>query len=314
MLLKSLLLFVSLTINIFPAGEIDVAQKFAVEGRLLTTTDSVSLFIKVKGHGTPCLYIHGGPGSGSYWLEKFSGEMLEKNFRMIYLDQRGVGRSSSPKDNNYSLERMIKDFEEIREALGIKEWIILGHSFGGVLQTAYAEKHPGVIKGMIMVNCSLSMKESLTNSWLPNACKILNITDKTFYNDESIPPLERLTDLLKKLKEKNLIWKMAYASQENERLVNDSYREISNWNGDQENYIFNYDEYWFDYRPTTSNLKMPVLFFYGRFDYMVGAEHYKGVHFPEAILWGCDAGHFPFLENKTELEKAVANFKERYRL
>jgi len=35
--------------------------------RNIFTTDSVSLYVNVKGSGTPCLYIHGGPGSGSYW-------------------------------------------------------------------------------------------------------------------------------------------------------------------------------------------------------------------------------------------------------
>ncbi len=53
---------------------------------------------------------------------------------MIYLDQRGVCWSSSLKDGNYSMDRMIQDFEEVRETLGIKEWFTLGHSFGGILQ------------------------------------------------------------------------------------------------------------------------------------------------------------------------------------
>jgi len=88
--------------------------------RHIIASDSVNLYVNVKGRGTPCLYIHGGPGSGSYWMEKFMGEYLEQHFQMIYLDQRGVGRSSSPGDNNYSMERMIKDFEEVREYLGIK--------------------------------------------------------------------------------------------------------------------------------------------------------------------------------------------------
>ena len=53
---------------------------------------------------------------------------------MIYLDQRGCGRSTSPKDNNYSMDRMVNDFEEVRKYLGIDKWITLGHSFGGLLR------------------------------------------------------------------------------------------------------------------------------------------------------------------------------------
>jgi proline iminopeptidase len=120
--------------------------------KYIVTSDSVRLYVNVKGTGPACLYIHGGPGSGSYWLEKFSGDFLEQNFQMIYLDQRGVGRSSSPGNNDYSMERMIKDFEEIRVSLGINQWLTLGHSFGGILQMGYMISHPNSIRGMIFIN------------------------------------------------------------------------------------------------------------------------------------------------------------------
>src|SRR5690606_23519535 len=84
----------------------------------ITTTDGVDLYVKVKGEGIPLLYLHGGPGSGSYWAEEFFGDFLENNFTVIYLDQRGVGRSTSPADANYSMDRVTRDFEEVREALG----------------------------------------------------------------------------------------------------------------------------------------------------------------------------------------------------
>lgn len=137
----------------------------------IITSDGVHLYVEVRGNGTPCLYIHGGPGCGSYWMQKFSGQMLERRFRMIYLDQRGTGRSTSPKDGNYSLDRVIMDFEEVRKVLGILKWITLSHSFGGILQMGYAERHPKVIRGMIMLNCTLDIEDSLENSWIPKACE-----------------------------------------------------------------------------------------------------------------------------------------------
>ena len=85
------------------------------EERMITTTDGVQLFVNIKGSGTPVLYIHGGPGSGSYWFEKFFGEFLEQHYTMIYLDQRGVGRSSGDHEADYSMDRMVLDFEEIRK-------------------------------------------------------------------------------------------------------------------------------------------------------------------------------------------------------
>ena len=146
----------------------------AQERRILTS-DSVSLYVNVKGNGPTCLYIHGGPGSGSYWLEKLYGKSLEQHFQMVYLDQRGVGRSSSPKDHNYSMDRMVKDFEEVREALGIKQWLTLGHSFGGIIQMGYVEHYSQSIKGLMMINCTLSMDESFRKSWIPKAYEFMGI-------------------------------------------------------------------------------------------------------------------------------------------
>ncbi|RFU69301.1 hypothetical protein [Bacillus sp. V59.32b] len=63
-------------------------------GMYISTNDGVKLFIERKGNGMPCIYLHGGPG---YWSKSFSevaGSLLENQMDMIYLDQRGCGRSS----------------------------------------------------------------------------------------------------------------------------------------------------------------------------------------------------------------------------
>ncbi len=44
------------------------------------TSDSIKLYVHVKGEGPMCLYLHGGPGSGSTWMEAVSGHILEKRF------------------------------------------------------------------------------------------------------------------------------------------------------------------------------------------------------------------------------------------
>jgi proline iminopeptidase len=198
-------------------------EKPSAACRHVTTSDGVKLYFEVRGKGTPCLYLHGGPGSGSYWLEKFSGDMLEKYFQMIYLDQRGVARSGSPKDGNYSMDRMVQDFEEIRAALGIRKWVILGHSFGGILQVGYAERHPQVIKGMIMLNCSLDLNATLQET-LPHACELLNMSDAEPCTNSKMPLLDRVQVVYGKLREKDLFWKMAYASRQSSDMLENPQR------------------------------------------------------------------------------------------
>ena len=58
---------------------------------------------------------------------------------------------------------------------------------------------------------------------------------------------------------------------------------------------------------------MPVLYFYGSTDYMVGPEHYKGLEFPNLLVWENKGGHVPFIEDKEDLEKAILAYTEKYK-
>jgi proline iminopeptidase len=283
--------------------------------RYILTSDSVKLYVKVKGHGTPCLYIHGGPGAGSYFLEKLMGDSLEQHFQMIYLDQRGSGRSMSPKDNNYSLDRMIKDFEEVRTSLGIKQWLTIGHSFGGLLQMGYAKNHTNVIKGMIMINCSLNLNETFKSSWCPKACDLLGITDRRFYLDETLPIKVRWDSLIVQLVRKDIIWKMAFSSRNDMDMMNAACSEVPRGNVDFESIAFSINDYFADFKKETGTMKMPVLFFYGIKDWMIGPEHYKGVNFPNMMLWRNDMAHMsPFLgNNRTAVLKAIHTYSVKYK-
>lgn len=281
--------------------------------RYIMTSDSVKLYVKVKGEGTPCLYLHGGPGASSYFLDILFGDYLEQHFKMIYLDQRGSGRSKSPKDNNYSMDRMVKDFEEVRTSLGIADWIILGHSFGGILQMGYVQKCPNVIKGMIMINCTLNSTESFNDSWIPKGCEFLQITNTSYYFNKSVPIKVRLDSIISQLIKNGINWKMSYSSKKDNAKMNSIYKNTPEFNEDFVNYGLSMNDYLCDFKGFTKNVDQPVLFFYGKKDWCIGPEHYKGVNFPNMILWSFDGEHMmPFLKNKKELEKAIDDYIKKY--
>ena len=281
------------------------------EEKRIQTSDGVELYVKIEGKGYPCLYIHGGPGSGSYWFEEFFGDFMEEHFTMIYLDQRGVGRSGSPENGDFSMERMTKDFEEIREALGFDKWLSLGHSFGGLLQMGYAENFPEAQKGMIMVNCTLSLNESFCSSWAPKASEFLG-EEYTGCEQDSMALMERMNYLGNKLREKDLFWKMAYSNQENQKIMDATYSGFENWNYDFGNAAWDFEDYWRNFLPQSQEVNIPVLFYYGTTDWMVGPEHYKKINFPNMLLWESNGGHLPFQENTDELEKAILSYFQKY--
>lgn len=278
----------------------------------VTTTDSVRLYVRTAGSGPACLYLHGGPGAGALWLERFYGDFLERHFRMVYLDQRGTGRSSSPADGNYSIERMTRDFEEVRTALGIGRWLTLGHSFGGILQTDYAVRYPKPQLGLMMVNCTLCMEDSFRGGWIPRTCVLLGDEARRVWADESVPLARRLESVARTLNGKGLQWKLAYASPESEERMNATYAEIPSFNNDLSGAALHAKDYWTDYRPASALVRLPVLFFCGTEDWCVGPKHYEGVRFPRMLLRRSRVGHIPFLENRADLDRAICRYIKKY--
>ncbi len=90
------------------------------------------------------MFIHGGPGSNLYYFEKEGGDVFSKDVQLIYPDQRGCGRSDTALNNDYSSERAVKDFDEVRTKPGYKQWMVMAHSFGGIPATEYAYRLSGI--------------------------------------------------------------------------------------------------------------------------------------------------------------------------
>ncbi|WP_324721287.1 alpha/beta fold hydrolase [Salinimicrobium sp. HB62] len=295
-----LILFALVTFNL----------KVSAQEKIITTSDGVDLYVKVAGQGTPLLYIHGGPGSGSYWFEKLVGSFMEQNFTVVYLDQRGVGRSTSASNQDYSLDRLTLDFEEVRKALGFENWLTLGHSFGGILQMGYAEKFPAAQKGMIMLNCTINLPESACESWIPKAAEFVG-EEYTCEGDTVAMP-QRMGEFGGKLREKDIFWKMGSRNPGTFARLDEISAEIENFNYDYSRYALNYSEYWENFKPFASDMKMPVLYFYGTTDFMVGPDHYQGLQFPNLMLWENKGGHVPFIEDKEDLKKAILAYTKKY--
>jgi proline iminopeptidase len=114
--------------------------------------NGVRLWYRVAGRrtGIPVIYLHGGPGQGSQSFARFAGPHLEANHRMVYLDQRGAGRSERPWNNAYSIDLLVDDLEQLRRAWGVPRIAVIGHSFGTVLAMEYGARYPSHVSQMVL--------------------------------------------------------------------------------------------------------------------------------------------------------------------
>jgi proline iminopeptidase len=107
-----------------------------------------------SGSGTPLIVVNGGPGFDHTYLHIATAwEPLAKNRRVIFYDQRGVGRSAPLKQGqSCTLADQMDDLEALRAHLGYEKIDLLGHSWGGYLSMAYAARHPERISHLMIVD------------------------------------------------------------------------------------------------------------------------------------------------------------------
>ncbi|WML39884.1 alpha/beta hydrolase [Neobacillus sp. OS1-2] len=102
-----------------------------------------------QGEGNPIVLLHGFCGSSRYW-EKVIPE-LSKSYRVIALDLPGHGESSMGKDG-YSIEDYADNIKGLLDQLHIQKVTMFGHSLGGYITLAFAEKYSGHLNGFSLVH------------------------------------------------------------------------------------------------------------------------------------------------------------------
>ncbi|MHA6249486.1 alpha/beta fold hydrolase [Pontibacter sp. CAU 1760] len=284
---------------LLPLGLLAQAKSF-----YFTTSDSVQLYVRVAGEGKPCLFVHGGPGSWTKYFYALGGDVVEQDMQMIYVDQRGCGRSSSPQNNDYSLNRMLQDFEELRQHLAYEKWLLMPHSFGGTIATEYAYVYPQQVQGLIYVNSTLDLNKSL-ESYVQEGSRFLNIPASEL-RQPGAPIGQALNKVVQKLNEQGLMYKMMYPDKSMFDAMNTVMDTTLNW-GFGAN-VWNHREYEQDFTLKTASIKAPVLVFAGKHDYSVGPKHYKLFKFPNATYRRMDTGHCPYQEQPEQFRKHVRSF------
>ena len=105
--------------------------------------------------GIPVLFLHGGPGSGT--SPKHRQFFDPAHYRIVLFDQRGAGQSTplgEYRDNTTPL--LVQDIEQLREMLGIAQWLVFGGSWGSTLALAYGQAHPERCLGFVLRGIFLS--------------------------------------------------------------------------------------------------------------------------------------------------------------
>ncbi|PLS08575.1 alpha/beta fold hydrolase [Neobacillus cucumis] len=119
-----------------------------MEMKSISLKDSTITYID-KGAGKPIVLLHGFCGSSKYWSEVIP--VLSENFRVIAPDLPGHGGSTMAQENN-TISDLADIIKELTDKLNVGQVTMFGHSLGGYITLAFAEKYSDSLNGFSLVH------------------------------------------------------------------------------------------------------------------------------------------------------------------
>ena len=180
-----------------PASNDATPSPETLDGPTPSTDDGVSgekveiaqgryLWLECRGEGSPTVILESGiHDSSQYWVEiqlvpPATGPdvftAVSEHTRVCRYDRPGTIIPSEPialtdrstaLDGARTIDDVATDLEMLLESAGIEPpYILVGHSFGGFLQTYYAQTHPDEVAGLVLVDAfSARMRDAFGDKW-----------------------------------------------------------------------------------------------------------------------------------------------------
>jgi pimeloyl-ACP methyl ester carboxylesterase len=98
----------------------------------------------------PVVLVHSLGGNGGQWALQL--DHLRRDRRAVALDLRGHGDSDPAEDGDYSIAGFAADVAAVVDQLGLRRFVLAGHSLGASVAGEYAGRHPERVAGLLLVD------------------------------------------------------------------------------------------------------------------------------------------------------------------
>jgi proline iminopeptidase len=243
--------------------------------------------------------LHGGPGFDHTYLRPWL-DALASSAQVVYVDQRGCGRSQRHTHAYYQLDIMADDIVFLCQALNIAHPIVLGQSFGGFVTLNIAHRHPDFLSGMVLFDTSpawtggydLDALEQLVGGERGKQLRQIAYLESTGQANEAE---------LKRFEQE--IMPLYWHGEVKTEAIDEFYS--SPWmNQDIATYMMGTLSKDYDLRPVLSTMHIPALVLQGRYDWVTPmAGSLEMAHtIPGAQLHIFEhSGHMAFMEEQDEV-------------
>lgn len=134
------------------------------------------------------LYLHGGPGYGSFSFRDLMGDELER-YRMLYADQRGGGRSYA--GGPFGIDDLADDVATLLRATRLERATLLAHGFGALVAVRAAVRHAERVERLVLMNPWFSMP-LLARTLQRRAAHLAGVPDEALPSEEALADADAL--------------------------------------------------------------------------------------------------------------------------
>ncbi|MCP2015407.1 proline iminopeptidase [Deinococcus sp. HSC-46F16] len=267
----------------------------------------------------PLVFLHGGPGYNSYSFQDLFGERLEGR-RVVYLDQRGSGRSGALEDSEQGaetldLDTLVADVEALREHLGFESLVPLGHGFGALVALEYARRFPVRTARVVVVNpwvhfpglALTLLAEAAARRGQPLDDPAATVRART--PEGEYPPVgaARIEAAFSLVNARDLLNALQFRDAPSRMRLEfiDAEGQLAG-GGEVQQALVNQGLWEFEYPPFLQELRRPV--------FVIAGVHDR-TSYPEQVEWLADlagadvtvldAGHYPWLDDEDAFAEAL---------
>ena len=129
----------------------DIRFEYPYASNSLTLSNGSKMHFVDEGNGPVVLMLHGNP-TWSFYYRDLIRQLSASGYRCIAPDHIGCGLSDKPKDYNYTLAQRIEDIESLIDHLGISQFSLILHDWGGAIGCGVAGLRPDAIEKLVLLN------------------------------------------------------------------------------------------------------------------------------------------------------------------
>ena len=131
-----------------------------ISGRSIAYDSQVPLD---KGQGLQMLFVHGASFHRQVWRDQMAH--FARSDTPVCLDLAGHGQSSGPICD--TVEDHCAIVKAFADAIGLRDFVLVGHSMGGAVAQAYVARHPEDIRALVLVSTapSFAIPGDMLSEW-----------------------------------------------------------------------------------------------------------------------------------------------------